>query len=146
VPIVRRYLSENSLGLILKLLDFDSPGCLRISKTVCELKLGDIETAGGYKLQNVRIYNFDGLLIATIDVKLFDKESQDDLALCTRLELTIGPQKRIFESFDRTDSGGERFMSTFEKLPAEFEAKQDREEAAALMTKVKAIQRRLNRT
>jgi hypothetical protein len=89
-------------------LDFDS-GVAQILKRM-QIKLGEIESAGGYKLQNVRIYNFDGLLIATIDVKLFDKASG---RIGPILELTIDPQKRIFESFDRTDTlsvaiGGER--------------------------------------
>jgi hypothetical protein len=66
-----------------------------------EIKLGEIETAGGYKLQNIRIYSFDGSLIATIDVKLFDQASG---RLGPALELTVDPQKRIFESFDRTDT------------------------------------------
>jgi hypothetical protein len=66
-----------------------------------QIKLGEIESAGGYKLQNVRIYNFDGLLITTIDVRLFDKASG---RIGPVLELTIDPQKRIFESFDRTDT------------------------------------------
>jgi hypothetical protein len=57
-----------------------------------EIKLGEIETAGGYKLQNIRIYSFDGSLIATIDVKLFDEASG---RLGPALELTVDPQKRI---------------------------------------------------
>jgi hypothetical protein len=60
-----------------------------------EIKLGEIETAGGYKLQNIRIYSFDGSLIATIDVKLFDEASG---RLGPALELTVDPQKRILLS------------------------------------------------
>jgi hypothetical protein len=80
-------------------LDFDP----RIAQILgrMQIKLGEIESAGGYKLQNVRIYNFEGLLIATIDVKLFDKASG---RIGPVLDLTIDPQKRIFESFDRKDT------------------------------------------
>jgi hypothetical protein len=89
-------------------LDFD-PRVDQILNRM-QIKLGEIESAGGYKLQNIRIYNFDGSLIATIGVKLFDQASG---RLGPVLELTIDPQKRIFESFDRTDTlfvsiGGER--------------------------------------
>jgi len=75
-----------------------------------QIQLGEIESAGGYRLQDLRIYNSDGLLMATIAVKLFDQASG---RIGPVLELTIDPQKRIFESFDRTDTlfvsiGGER--------------------------------------
>jgi hypothetical protein len=75
-----------------------------------QIQLGEIESAGGYKLQDLRIYNSDGLLMSTIAVKLFDQASG---RIGSVLELTIDPQKRIFESFDRTDTlsvaiGGER--------------------------------------
>ena len=66
-----------------------------------QIQLGEIESAGGYRLQDLRIYNSDGLLMATIAVKLFDQASG---RIGPVLELTIDPQKRIFESFDRTDT------------------------------------------
>jgi hypothetical protein len=74
-----------------------------------QIQLGEIECAGGYRIQDVRIFNHDGLLVTTIHVKLFDKEGPVGPAL----ELTIDPQKRIFESFDREDHmyvaiGGDR--------------------------------------
>jgi hypothetical protein len=78
-----------------------------------QIQLGEIENAGGYRLQDVRIFTHDGLLVTSIRVKLFDKASE---ALGPALELTIDPQKRVFESFDRTDHlyiaiGGERKIS-----------------------------------
>jgi hypothetical protein len=66
-----------------------------------QIQLGEIESAGGYKLQDLRIYNSDRLLITTIAVKLFDQASG---RIGPVLELIIDPQKRIFESFDRTDT------------------------------------------
>ncbi|MBV9105425.1 MAG: hypothetical protein JO066_02210 [Verrucomicrobia bacterium] len=65
-----------------------------------QIELGEIESAGGYRLQDVKIRNQDGLLVTTITVKLFDKTSGP---LGPALELTIDPQKRVFESFDRED-------------------------------------------
>ena len=65
-----------------------------------QIQLGEIESAGGYRLQDVRILNHDGLLVSTIKVKLFDKSSGP---LGPALELTIDPNKRVFESFDRKD-------------------------------------------
>jgi hypothetical protein len=78
-----------------------------------QIQLGEIESAGGYKLQDVRIFTHDGLLVTSIRVKLFDKDSE---ALGPTLELTVDPQKRVFESFDRKDHlyvaiGGERKSS-----------------------------------
>jgi hypothetical protein len=66
-----------------------------------QIQLGEIESVGGYKLQDIRIYNSDGLLMTTIAVKLFDQASG---RIGPVLELIIDPQKRIFESFDRTDT------------------------------------------
>jgi len=66
-----------------------------------QIQLGEIESVGGYKLQDLRIYNSDGLLMTTISVKLFDQASG---RIGPVLELIIDPQKRIFESFDRTDT------------------------------------------
>ena len=91
--------AENSLFLIRKTLGFDPPVAQILDRM--QIQLDEIETAGGYKLQKVKIYNFDGLLITTIDVKLFDKASG---RIGPVLELTIDPQRRIFESFDRTDT------------------------------------------
>jgi hypothetical protein len=68
-----------------------------------QIQLGEIESVGGYKLQDLRIYNSDGLLMTTIAVKLFDQASG---RIGPVLELIIDPQKRIFESFDRTDCSG----------------------------------------
>ncbi|MBV9643616.1 MAG: hypothetical protein JO334_08595 [Verrucomicrobia bacterium] len=65
-----------------------------------QIELGEIESAGRYRLQDVKIRNQDGLLVTTITVKLFDKTSGP---LGPALELTIDPQKRVFESFDRED-------------------------------------------
>jgi hypothetical protein len=75
-----------------------------------QIELSEIESAGGYRLQDVRIVNHDGMLVTTIKVKLFDKSSGP---LGPALELTIDPQKRVFESFDRKDHlavaiGGDR--------------------------------------
>ena len=75
-----------------------------------QIELSEIESAGGYRLQDVRIINHDGLLVTTIKVKLFDKASG---LLGPALELSIDPQKRVFESFDRQDHlyvaiGGDR--------------------------------------
>ena len=66
-----------------------------------QIQLGEIESAGGYRLQDIRIYNQEGLLVTAINVKLFDQASE---RLGPVLELTIDPQKRIFESFDRTNT------------------------------------------
>jgi hypothetical protein len=78
--------------------------------SLMQIQLGEIERSGGYRLQDVRIINQDGLLVTTIKVKLFDKTPG---APGPALELTIDPQKRIFESFDRKDHlfvaiGGDR--------------------------------------
>jgi hypothetical protein len=85
--------------LLCKFLDFD----LRVAQilNLMRIQLGEIETAGVYKLQDLRIYNSAGLLITTIAVKLFDEASG---RIGPVLELTVDPQKRIFESFDRTDT------------------------------------------
>ena len=64
-----------------------------------QIQLGEIESAGGYRLQDIRIYNQEGLLVTAINVKLFDQASE---RIGPVLELIIDPQKRIFESFDRT--------------------------------------------
>jgi hypothetical protein len=90
------------------LLDF-RPGVAQVLSCM-QIQLGEIESAGGYRLQEVRIFNHDGLLVTTIHVKLFDKSSGP---LGPTLELTIDPQKRVFESFDRKDQlyvaiGGDR--------------------------------------
>jgi hypothetical protein len=66
-----------------------------------QIQLGEIESAGGYRLQDIKIYNQEGLLVTAINVKLFDQVSE---RLGPVLELTIDPQKRIFESFDRTNT------------------------------------------
>jgi hypothetical protein len=66
-----------------------------------QIQLGEIESAGGYKLQDIKIYNQKGLLVTAINVKLFDQPSE---RIGPVLELTIDPQKRIFESFDRTNT------------------------------------------
>ena len=66
-----------------------------------QIQLGEIESAGGYRLQDIKIYNQVGLLMTAINVKLFDQDSE---RLGPVLELTIDPQKRIFESFDRTNT------------------------------------------
>jgi hypothetical protein len=89
-------------------LDFD-PRIAQILNRM-QIQLGEIESVGGYKLQDLRIYNADGLLMTTIAIKLFDQASG---RIGPVLELIIDPQKRIFESFDRTDTlfvsiGGER--------------------------------------
>ena len=67
-----------------------------------QIQLGEVESAGGYRLQEIRIINHEGLLVTTIKVKLFDKTSEQ-LAPPLELELTIEPQKRVFEAFDRKD-------------------------------------------
>jgi hypothetical protein len=67
---------------------------------VCKIQLGETESARRYRLQDVKIYNQERLLVTTINVKLFDEASE---RLGPVLELTIDPQKRIFESFDRTN-------------------------------------------
>ena len=79
-------------------MDFD-PRVAQILNRM-QIQLGEIESAGGYRLQDVKIYNQEGLLVTTINVKLFDQASE---RLGPVLELTIDPQKRIFESFDRTN-------------------------------------------
>jgi hypothetical protein len=66
-----------------------------------QIQLGEIESAGGYRLQDIKIYNQEGLLVTAINVKLFDQASE---RVGPVLELTIDPQKRIFESFDRTNT------------------------------------------
>ena len=65
-----------------------------------QIQLGEIESAGGYRLQDIKIYNQEGLLVTAINVKLFDQPSE---RLGPVLELTIDPQKRVFEAFDRKD-------------------------------------------
>jgi hypothetical protein len=82
-----------------KRLDFDRRVAQILNRM--QIQLGEIESAGVYKLQDLRIYNSDGLLITTIAVKLFDQASG---RIGPVLELTVDPQKRIFESFDRTDT------------------------------------------
>jgi hypothetical protein len=82
-------------------LDFDPPIAQILNRM--QIQLGEIESVGGYKLQDLRIYNSDGLLMTTIAVKLFDQASG---RIGPVLELIIDPQKRIFESFDRTDCSG----------------------------------------
>ena len=76
-----------------------------------QIQLGEIESAGGYKLQDIKIYNQHGLLVTAINVKLFD---QDTERIGPVLELTIDPQKRIFESFDRTKT---LFVSIADERP-----------------------------
>jgi hypothetical protein len=78
-----------------------------------QIQLGEIESAGGYKLQDVWIFSHDGKMVTSIRVKLFDEASE---ALGPALELTIDPHKRVFESFDRQDHlyvaiGGEKKFS-----------------------------------
>jgi hypothetical protein len=66
-----------------------------------QIQLREIESSGGYRLQDIKIYNQEGLLVTAINVKLFDQTSE---RLGPVLELTIDPQRRIFESFDRTNT------------------------------------------
>jgi hypothetical protein len=54
-----------------------------------QIQLGEIESVGGYKLQDLRIYNSDGLLMTTIAVRLFDQVSG---RIGPVLELTLTPR------------------------------------------------------
>ena len=64
------------------------------------LKVKPVE--GFFGNDDGEIFNHEGLLVTTIKVKLFDKTSEQ-LAPPLELELTIDPQKRVFEAFDRKD-------------------------------------------
>jgi hypothetical protein len=66
-----------------------------------QIQLSEIESAGGYRLQDIKIYNQEGSLVTAINVKLYDEASE---RVGPALELTIDPQKRIFESFDRRNT------------------------------------------
>ena len=79
--------------------DFDPRVVQLLSRM--QIQLSEIESAGGYRLQDIKIYNQAGLLVTAINVKLFDETSRP---VGHVLELTIDPQKRIFESFDRTNT------------------------------------------
>ena len=68
---------------------------------VCKFNSARLKVLEGTELQDIKIYNQAGLLMTAINVKLFDQDSE---RLGPVLELTIDPQKRIFESFDRTNT------------------------------------------
>ena len=61
--------------------------------TVCKFNSARLKVLEGYRLQDIRIYNHEGLLVTAINVKLFDQASE---RLGPVLLPTIDPQKANF--------------------------------------------------